>query len=173
MCLQLLLKSSLYLSQTGQASEDKQVPDCWRRGSLASTSCICHTPLKLPHALCLSVRAALLTGWLWRCSPQVEPDARGRQILQHMGRPMRQRDKLTPPPPSLCLATKPASLCDTGALYALLKTLFLKRLLAHYSATAVSCLDTQNVHFSSKECAQPGSSLKLGILWKGWNGHIL
>lgn len=55
----------------------------------------------------------------------------------------------------------------------IIKDTFPKRLLAHYSATTVTCLDTQNVHFSSKECAHSGSSLKLGILSKGWNGHML
>lgn len=48
-----------------------------------------------------------------------------------------------------------------GNTLCIIKDTFPKRLQAHYSATTVTCLNTQNVHFSSKEWAHPGSSLML------------
>lgn len=201
MWLQSVFESSIYWSQTGQASEGAQIPDGQRRrASLASTSCIRHRPPSLPlsihpHPFLWAAQADLCAlcvreqhFWQGDCG-DADPSRAERprasvtpaaHIEQRVGHPMRQWDKITPtcslPPSSfslLPLATEHASLCDTGTPYALLKTLFLKRLLAHYSATTVTCLDAQNVHFSSEECAHPGSSLKLTVLWKGWNSHTV
>lgn len=101
--------------------------------------------------------------------PQVELNTFRRQLLQCHIHSSAQRQPVRQDPPAdspslpLRLAVRHRNtLC-------IIKDTFPKRLLAHYSATTVTCLATQNVHFTAKECAHPGSFLML-FSWKYMQG---
>lgn len=99
--------------------------------------------------------------------PQVELNTLRRQLLQchvHSSSAQRQPARRDQPANSPSFPVRLAvrhrnTLC-------IIKDTFPKRLLAHYSATTVACLATQNVHFTSKECAHPGS-----LCWKYKQGE--
>lgn len=132
MWLQSVFESSIYWSQTGQASEGAQIPDGQRRrASLASTSCIRHRapslPLSIhPHPFLWAAQAALCAlcvreqhFWQGDCG-DADPSRAERprasatpaaHIEQRVGHPMRQWDKITPtcslPPSRLLLSASP------------------------------------------------------------------
>ena len=183
----LLLQSR---SQTGQASEGiprslpaADVPPPAAHATILYHSlclCLLHPPHPCPPSCCWSchmhsarVRAALLTGvTVATLAPSraehprasVTPAPHNTAVHGAPSETVRQ-DHASAHPPSLPLASPRHQACLSlrhGNTLCIIKDTFPKRLLAHYSATTVTCLDTQNVHFSPEECARPGSSSHAG-----------